>query len=131
MSLEPLASQIRKEYKKWSFSTKVYGTIYVIARTFLIIGTSIVAAQKNLGESSGQFLANWVPVLAVVVTIVTSIDTWMKPRDKWRGFMEDRDDLSDLLISVEANPSADTSLFDSLRKKFRELRRRHHSKNVF
>jgi hypothetical protein len=32
MSFEPLASQMKKEYKKWAFSTKVYGTIYVIAR---------------------------------------------------------------------------------------------------
>lgn len=129
MPFEPLADQIKREYRKWAFSTKVYGTIYVIVRAFLIIATTIVAAQKNLSESSAQFLANWVPVLAVLVTIVTSIDTWMKPRDKWRGFMEDRDDLSDLVIRVES--STDTGLFDSLRNDFKKLRSRHRSKNVY
>lgn len=131
MSIEPLADQIKKEYRKWAFSTKVYGTIYVMVRAFLIIATSIVAAQKNLSESALPFLATWVPVLAVVVTIVTSIDTWMKPRDKWRGFMEDRDDLSDLVIRAEASEGNDAGLFDSLRNEFKKLRSRHRSKNVY
>jgi hypothetical protein len=131
MSIEPLADQIKREYKKWAFSTKVYGTIYVTVRAFLIIATSIVAAQKNLSESAAQFLANWVPILAVLVTIVTSIDTWMKPRDKWRGFMEDRDDLGDLVIRVDSSQGTDTSLFDTLRNDFKKIRSRHRSKNVY
>lgn len=131
MAIEPLATEMQKEYRKWAFSTKVYGTAYVIVRVFLIIASSIVAAEKNLGDSYGGSLVRAVPVLALAVTIFTSLDTWMKPRDKWRGFMEDRDDLCDLVIRVKSVENPGTDPLDGLRKEFKELRARHREKNVY
>ena len=137
-SLEPLSQQMRREYKKWAFSTKVYGTAYVVVRVFLIVASSIVAAKENLVDSSLGFLVRGVPVLALAVTIFTSLDTWMKPRDKWRGFMEDRDELCDIVIRAEsaqnsatAIQNTETAIADELREEFKKLRARHREKNVY
>ncbi len=55
----------------------------------------------------------------------------MKPRDKWRGFMEDRDSLDDLRLRVEARGPADPGAVDTLREEFAALRKRHREKNVY
>jgi hypothetical protein len=134
MPTETLLSQVLLEYRKWSFSTKVYGTVNVLVRVFLIVASSVVAAEKTLGASPVSMLAHfagWVPGMAVGVTIVTALDTWLKPREKWRGFMEDRDDMADILIRAQANAGAAETAADSLREEFSRLRRRHREKNVY
>jgi len=134
MPTETLLSQVLLEYRKWSFSTKVYGTVNVLIRVFLIVASSVVAAEKTLGASAVSMLAHfagWVPGMAVGVTIVTALDTWLKPREKWRGFMEDRDDMADILIRAQANAGAGETATDSLREEFSRLRRRHREKNVY
>jgi hypothetical protein len=131
MSSHPLIGEMQTERTKWARSTKLYGAINVIARLFLITASSIVAVEKNLLGSHAGFLVTWVPVLALAVTVVTSIDTWLKPRDKWRGFMEDRDDLTDLLIHAQKTENADATFTDKLAEEFTKLRRRHRTKNVY
>ena len=131
MSSHPVIDEIRTERTKWARSTILYGAINVIARLFLIVASAIVAAEKNLLGFQGSFLVRWVPVLALAVTVVTAIDTWLKPRDKWRGFMEDRDDLSELLIRAQATENADATVHNQLTDEFTKLRRRHRNKNVY
>jgi hypothetical protein len=134
MSTETLVSQVELEHRKWSFSTKVYGTVNVLVRVFLIGASSIVAAEKTLGGATASMLtqlAAWVPGMALGVTIVTALDTWLKPREKWRGFMEDRDDMADLLIRARSNAGSGGATDDSLREEFSRLRRRHREKNVY
>ncbi|HMF55979.1 MAG TPA: hypothetical protein VK619_06445 [Pyrinomonadaceae bacterium] len=131
MSSNPLIAEMQGERRKWARSTVVYGTLNVAARIFLILASSIVSAEKNLIDSSAGFLVKWVPVLALAVTTVTAIDTWLKPRDKWRGFMEDRDALSDLLIRAQKPQIDDATNFDKLTGDFSKLRRRHRNKNVY
>ena len=131
MPSHPLIGEMRTEHTKWARSTILYGAINVVARLFLIIASAIVAAEKNLFGSRAEFLLTWIPVLALAVTIVTAIDTWLKPRDKWRGFMEDRDDLSDLLIRAQKSENVDGIFFDRLTDEFTRLRRRHRNKNVY
>jgi hypothetical protein len=122
---------MESERKKWARSTVTYGTVNVVARIFLILASGIVAAEKNLSDSHSGFLVKWVPLLALAVTVVTAFDSWLKPRDKWRGFMEDRDDLSDLLIRAQNSEAVDAAPFDQLREEFGKLRRRHRNKNVY
>jgi hypothetical protein len=131
MSSHPLIGEMQTERIKWARSTMLYGAISVIARLFLIIASSIVAVEKNLLGSHAGFLVTWVPVLALAVTVVTAIDTWLKPRDKWRGFMEDRDDLTDLLIHAQKIENADATFSDKLTDEFTKLRRRYRTKNVY
>ena len=129
MSTDPLLAEMKTEHHKWSRSTVIYGAANVAIRLFLIIGSGLVAADKSI-LASHPFMGEVIPLLAVGVTVVTAIDSWLKPRDKWRGFMEDRDDLADLLIRVQ-KPPADSGAEDKLREDFTKLRRRHRHKNVY
>jgi hypothetical protein len=131
MSADHLIIDIQKEQKKWARSTMFYAACNGIFRVLLILASGIVAAQNNLKESPASFLVRWVPILALGVTILTALDSWLKPRDKWRGFMEGRDHLSDLLLRAQATQSADLTYSDNLRKEFAELRERHRNKNVY
>ncbi|HKW41074.1 MAG TPA: hypothetical protein VJN39_07490 [Gemmatimonadales bacterium] len=128
MPTDSLVADIQSELKKWSVNTRVYGSLYVGIRSCLIIASALVATRDSLSTSVAPFLSGWVPILALLVTILTAIDTWMKPRDKWRGFMEDRDALDDLRLRVE---SAATPAMDALRTEFASLRKRHREKNVY
>src|SRR5215210_4359207 len=130
MASKLLIDEIQGERTKWARSTIVYGTLNVIIRLFLILFSGIVAAGKTLADSF-EFSFKWISVIAAAVAILTAIDSWLKPRDKWRGFMEDRDDISDLLISAQASQGDDTTTLDKFRNQFKELRRRHRNKNVY
>lgn len=125
-----LRDNMVRERDKWAFSVKVYGTSYVIVRTFLIAASAIVAAQTALSSSNAAEALGWIPVLAVLITIFTALDTWMKPRDKWQGFMRDRDDLEDLLSQLD-EAAAGLGQIETIRKEFKSLRQRHREKNVF
>ena len=125
---DSLLDHVDSEYKNWSRGTRVYGALYVGIRTCLIFASALVATRDTLSSSVAPFLSRWVPILALAVTILTTVDTWMKPRDKWRGFMEDRDALDDLRLRVKsAVPQAE----DGLRAEFASLRKRHREKNVY
>ena len=130
MASQLLTQEIQGERTKWARSTIVYGTTNVIIRLFLIFASGIVAAGKTLADSF-EFSFKWISVIAAAVAILTAIDSWLKPRDKWRGFLEDRDDLSDLLIRAQASQNDSTTPLDKLRNEFKELRHRHRNKNVY
>ena len=129
---DSLLESVSDELKKWASSTKIYGTSHVTIRLFLIVTSAIVAAQKTL-ETTIPCITTVAPLLALAVTIVTSIDTWLKPREKWKGFMEDRDALEKLKIQVnaaQANPESQAKM-DALVEEFDKIRRQHREKNVF
>jgi len=131
MSFDVLTKEMDTEKRKWAFCTKAYGTINASFRVFLIITSAIVAAQNNLQGSPAKFIVPWIPLLALTVTIVTALDTWLKPRDKWRGFMGSRDALTDLVVRAKSAESTDAAKFDQLREEFFKLREMHRKENVF
>lgn len=130
MSTDPLITEMKKEHHKWSRSTVLYGGVNVAIRLFLIVASGLVAADKSLLTVT-PLIGPVIPYLAVAVTVVTAIDSWLKPRDKWRGFMEDRDDLADILLQLTQPAPNYSDSPDSLRKEFTRLRRRHRNKNVY
>lgn len=130
-ALEQLTAEIETERRKWALGTRIYGTINPVLRVFLITASSVVAAESRLNGSPAEFIVWWVPVLALAISIITAIDSWLKPRDKWRGFMTDRDDLADLLIRIKSTASDNHAVLDRLRGEFVALRRRHRDKNVY
>lgn len=86
---EPLTTEMETDHREWARGTRVYGTAYPIVRLLLITVPAIVSAKDNLLGSPLSVLVSWVPIMALLVSIVTAIDTWMKPREKWRGFMRE------------------------------------------
>src|SRR5215210_846646 len=87
--IRTLSQRDAAELKSWKMQTKVYGAVNVFDRIFLIIGSAVVAADQTFLDSRGEFLLPWISVLAVCVTVVAAFDAWLKPREKWRGFMAD------------------------------------------
>jgi hypothetical protein len=128
---EELVMEMETERRKWALSTRLYGTINPALRVFLIFTSSIVAVESRLNGSPAEFLVAWVPILALTISVMTAIDSWLKPRDKWRGFMTDRDDLSDLLLRARSVLPDNHATLDRLRIEFTALRRRHREKNVY
>jgi hypothetical protein len=123
---EPLLREMDREMRRWRTATFNYGVTYYLGRILLIIASAVVAADQNLGGGHGSWLIEWVPALALAVAVMTAVDTWLKPQQKWRGFMESRDALADLRIQSGGGMSA-----DEVREKFLELRRQHRERNIF
>ncbi|MEU5313660.1 DUF4231 domain-containing protein [Streptomyces sp. NPDC021562] len=121
-----LRRELRRELRRWRVGTNAYGGTYYGLRIVLIVTSAIVAADQNLGHAKGSWLLSWMPTLSLVVAITTAVDTWLKPQQKWRGFMESRDALADLLVQAEGGLSA-----EEVRTRFLELRQRHRERNIF
>ncbi len=120
-----LDREMRRELASWRRFTKTFGLTYHGFRIFLIIASAIVAAEKTLADGRFAGLAEWTPVLAVLVAAITAFDTWLKPQKKWRGFMESRDELTSLFIRAENGTGR-----SEIQNSFDELRRKHREENV-
>jgi hypothetical protein len=71
------------------------------------------------------------PILAVIAAIGTGIEAWLKPREKWKGFLADRDIMDGLRIRARNIDPADTgSLYDCLRD-MKEAQARHVKDTVY
>ncbi|MER6128637.1 DUF4231 domain-containing protein [Streptomyces sp. NPDC001795] len=117
---------MRREQRALSRGTLNYGMTYYVSRITLIVASAIVAAGQNLSRSSAAFLVGWVPALSLLVAVLTALDTWLKPQQKWKGFMESRDTLSDLLVQVDNGLPREEA-----RKRFAALRKEHRRQNIF
>jgi hypothetical protein len=126
-SMEALRAQMERESKKWTTSTTVYGFTYYASRIALMIASAIVAAKETLAKGVAAGVVAWVPTLAVFVAVLTAFDTWLKPQQKWKGFMESRDRLGHLIVRSESD-DADVA---QLRDDFDALRTQHRDLNVF
>ncbi|MER6105716.1 hypothetical protein ABT115_26325 [Streptomyces sp. NPDC001832] len=123
---EALSKEMDREMRRWRVGTINYGLTYYLSRILLILASAVVAADQNLGGGHGSWLIKWVPALALTVAVMTAVDTWLKPQQKWLGFMESRDALADLVIQAEAGMPA-----DQVRARFLKLRQQHRVRNIF
>lgn len=123
---EALAREMNREIRRWRVATFNYGLAYYLSRILLILASAIVAADQNLSGGHGNWLITWVPALALIVAVMTAVDTWLKPQQKWRGFMESRDALVDLMIQADGGLPA-----DQVRAKLLKLRQQHRERNIF
>ncbi|WAP60226.1 DUF4231 domain-containing protein [Streptomyces sp. S465] len=123
---EELSAEIHREMRRWRVATVNYGVTYYLSRILLIVASAVVAADRNLSDGKGSFLVAWVPALALVVAVLTALDTWLKPQQKWQGFMESRDTLADLMVRSRHGLTA-----EEVREEFTALRRQHREKNIF
>lgn len=120
-----LDADMKSELAAWERATKALGLTYRGLRVFLIIASAIVAAEASLLKSEFAWLAGWTPILALLVAILTAVDTWLRPQQKWRGVMESRDDLKDLLASAEGGTDR-----GEIQTRFAALRKKHRETNV-
>ncbi|MDX2818647.1 DUF4231 domain-containing protein [Streptomyces sp. PA03-5A] len=104
----------------------VYGSTYYLSRLILITASAIVAAGQNLSGGVGTWLVAWVPVLSVLVASLTALDTWLKPQQKWKGSLETRDAVLDLLLRMDGGLDNGEA-----RQEFREIKDQHRNRNIF
>lgn len=123
---ELLVAEMRRELRRWRIATINYGITYYVSRAVLLVATAVVAAQESLQGGSAQWLIGVAPLLALAAAILTALDTWLKPQQKWRGFMESRDLLADLMVQFDMHADIERA-----RTEFGSLRARHRERNIF
>jgi hypothetical protein len=125
---EDLKTIIPRYIHAWGRMCRVYAWISIVLRGTLIVTSALVAA--HLG--SGKFLnGTTTAVLSIYVAAGTGLEAWLKPREKWKGFMTDCENAEDLLMRLE---NADTSIpkqVDEFRIEFQRILSTHREKNVF
>lgn len=125
---EDLAVTVRRYIKNWKFMSRVYASISVVLKGTLIIASALVAAKTGLKDIFKELTFMQ---LGILVAIGTSFDAWLKPRDKWKGFMADHEKAGDLLMQLDNTPKENAERIDELRKEFQAILDKHREKNVF
>ena len=100
----------------------------VFLRGTLIIGSALVAAKVGSGKFLNEF---WAAALSVYVAAGTGLEAWLKPREKWKGFMTDCENAEDLFMRVDNVNISDPTHVDEFRVEFQRLLATHREKNVF
>jgi hypothetical protein len=95
---DDLKSIISKYIKAWGRMSRVYAFISVLLRGSLIIASSLVAARLGTGKFLGE---TTLAAFSIYVAAGTGIEAWLKPREKWKGFMTDCENAEDLLVRLE------------------------------
>jgi hypothetical protein len=130
-----LYAEICEYQQAWQRQIWFYATLSILFRVTLIATTAIVAVQKAAAAlwpaTSPSWLDKFFLILSVTVAILTALDSWLKPRDKWRGFMGVSDDARDLALKTREASETDTATLGDLRNKFNALRQYHREHNVF
>ena len=115
--------------RSWRNASRAYAVISVVLRGTLIIGSALVAAKTGLKNT--YIGEHTVAVLSVVVAAGTALEAWIKPREKWKGFMSDLESAADLFMRLENSDASDPKRIDDLRLEFQKILATHREKNVF
>jgi hypothetical protein len=125
---QDLAATVSAYIRAWRRMSRAYASMSIVLRGTLIIASAIVAAKLGLKD---VFRDVTFSVLSVVVAAGTALEAWLKPREKWKGFMTDRDNAEDLFMRLENTDPTDSKRIDELRQQFQGILATHREKNVF
>lgn len=104
---------------------------YVVLRVLLIAFSATVAAQNSLGASPLHELVRWVPVLSLFVAIGTTLDTWIKPGERWRAHDHYDDEFRKLRRELDYIEPADAAAVRRIDQKYESLVSQHRSAYLF
>lgn len=125
---QDLTRRVLAYIKSWRRMSRVYAFISVFLRGTLIVASAIVAAKLGLKEAFRDVTFTG---LSIVVAAGTALEAWLKPREKWKGFMTDCENAEDLQMRLENTDPADSKTIDDLRREFQKILAFHREKNVF
>jgi hypothetical protein len=127
---DDLREAVLNDYTSWKNQTIFYNVASDVFRVSLIILTSLVAARTTLTwlDHAHPLLF---PLLAVITAVLTALDAWLKPREKWKGFMNDRYAAQLLLMLVKNTDPKDAAKIAAYVEELRKLEERHVEKNVY
>jgi hypothetical protein len=125
---EDLKIIIPKYIHAWGRMRGVYAVISIFLRGTLIVASALVAAHLGSGK---VLCAATAAVLSIYVAAGTGIEAWLKPREKWKGFMTDCENAEDLLMRLENADTSTPKQADDFRIEFQRILSTHREKNVF
>jgi hypothetical protein len=94
---DQLIKEIKARRDTWNRTASRMTWLHVGLRVALIVASAVVATRDQLEPSPLGGLVVWVPILALGVTIFTTLDTWLKPGLRAQSLMRSRDDIDTLL----------------------------------
>jgi hypothetical protein len=125
---DDLGKSISEYIKAWHTMSVVYATISILLRGSLIIASGLVAAKLG----ANKFLSETaLAILSIYVAAGTAIEAWLKPREKWKGFMTDCENAEDLFLRLQNDDGTDPKRIDDFRTEFQRILATHREKNVF
>jgi hypothetical protein len=104
-------------YIKYSYTwMRFWAVAYYGLRTSMIVLAALVAAKDSLPA-----IKNNVAVLALLVAVGTSLDTWLKTGDRYRGHYSFNDKFIALNTDLLVSDSTDKAKIDSITEQFKKL----------
>jgi hypothetical protein len=133
---EDLKAVIQRYVAAWKKMSWLYAFLSIFLRVTLIIASALVAIKVvnvkfYTDEGIRVIDLSWLPLLSVYVAIATGLEAWLKPREKWKGFMADCESAEDLLMCLENTAASDPKQIDEFRLKFQRILSLHREKTVF
>lgn len=95
---------------------RVWACVYYLLRTTMIVLAAMVAAKDSL-----QFIKDNVSVLALLVAIGTSLDTWLKTGTRYKGHFSYNDKFISLYTDLKLTEPSDKDKIEALHQKFSKL----------
>ena len=127
--LDDLKKATSREYKMWKWSARLYSSISRGLQIAIIFASTAVVGGKTLERFLGP-TEEWVPLLTLVIGAFTAVNFWLRPTQKWQGFLNDRDKLDGLCMRVRNADNKDEATIEQYADKFTELRLSHNERNV-
>lgn len=126
---EILNAQMEREHGVWKRATRFYAALSIVLRLIIILGSAIGASQEAFRSALSAHYSLLMPIIALSVAFAAALDSWLKPRDKWKGFMRDSTELDALFVEwAAAKVKGDSS---GIHAEFKRLRERHLNDNVY
>jgi hypothetical protein len=97
---------------------RVWAVIYYGSRAGLILFSGLTSAQALDAISS---LKSAQSIFALLVTLITGFDVWLKPGAKYRALYIANDEYAELRQKLELARSDDTKRLESLHDEYRQI----------
>jgi hypothetical protein len=95
---------------------RVWGATYYSLRTTLIVLSACVAAKETL-----QFVSRNVAAVSLLVAVGTSLDTWLKTGNRFRGHYTFNDKFIALHTDLELTNDSDAAAMGRIQDQFKKF----------
>src|SRR2546423_24613 len=110
---EELLNQINWYKNTWARTMRMYGAGSAFLRVFIIAASACVAAKAafvipihnlNIPDTSVSAIVPFLsPTLSLLVAIFAALEAWLKPRDKWKGFMDVGQKAENIIVDLNSS----------------------------
>jgi hypothetical protein len=97
---------------------RVWAVSYYFLRTALIVLSALVAAKADL---FGKDDTHTITVLSLLVAVGTSLDTWLKTGNRYKGHYTFNDKFISLYTDLALCDGRDSAVLDKLKEEFKKL----------